>query len=158
MNTLNEILDSAKESIGTTQDQELARKLGIGQSTLSGYRHGKSTPDAYALMQLSAVLKKDARELLAVIEAERAKTEERRGYWEGLKTQFRKSSKTLGALAAAALVLAFAPSDQHIYMFAFTELSAPMYIMSSYLLEWLDRLLKSLLTPKKENPRWSGVF
>ncbi|WP_283149427.1 hypothetical protein [Silvimonas soli] len=105
MNSLNEILNEALKAISKDSDRQLAIHMGVTASAVSLWRHGKSTPDMYALMELQKILQRDARELSAIIEAERAKTEERRGYWEDVKRAFSKSALSIAVVAAATIAL-----------------------------------------------------
>lgn len=104
MDTLNEIIDAAMQASGKDSDRQLALHMGVSPQTVSHWRTGRNTPDLYALMELQKILKVDARQLAATIEAERAKTEERRGYWEDIK----KSFSTKGVSSAVALATAVA--------------------------------------------------
>lgn len=106
MQTLNEILDRALQETGKPSDRQLALHMGVAPQTLNHWRMGRSTPDAYALMQLQSILKIDAREILAIIEAERAKTDERKSYWETIKSGFSKSGTLALALALATTLIA----------------------------------------------------
>lgn len=103
MNTIQEIIDEAKKASGATSDSDLARKIFVSHASIAHWKSGRSTPDMFALMQLQGILKKDARELSAIIEAERAKDEKRREYWKDVKKSFRTTSAA--ALAAVALFL-----------------------------------------------------
>lgn len=125
METLDEILDAAKTACGASSDSDLARKIGVSQPTISNYRSRRTTPDSYALMQLQMILKKDARELLAIIEAERAKDEKRREYWQDVKKSFRTT--TAAALAGLAFFLSIGHENKAVA--APQILTDKMYIM-----------------------------
>lgn len=129
MENLDEILDEAKKASNAASDSDLARKMGISQPTMAHYRSRRSTPDAYALMQLQKILKKDARELLAIIEAERAKDEKRREYWQDVKKSFRTTSAA--TLATVALFLSIGQPNKADAAESYSNLSISMYIMSS---------------------------
>ncbi len=109
MKTLDEIINEALKAIGETADNQLAIRIGLSRQSVSQWRKKTSSPDSYALMELQKILKVDARELLAIIEAERAKTEERRGYWEEIKKGFSKKGTVTALALAAALMLAGTP-------------------------------------------------
>lgn len=113
MNSLDEILNEAVKRIGKESDRQLALKMGVAVTTVSSWRTKRSTPDAYALMELQKILQIDARELLAIIEAERAKTEERRGYWEEMKKSFSQKGTVIALAFAMALMLGNAPSPAY---------------------------------------------
>ncbi|WP_255992062.1 DUF3693 domain-containing protein [Chitinolyticbacter albus] len=111
MNTLDEILDAAKAAIGKESDRQLALHMGVTPAAISLWRTKKGAPDAYGLMELQKILKVDARELLATIEAERAKTEERRGYWEEIKKGFSTKGVSSAVALATAVALFGTPSS-----------------------------------------------
>lgn len=125
METLDEILEAAIKASGASSQSDFARKIGVSQPTVTNWKTKRSTPDAFALMQLQKILKKDARELLAIIEGERAKDEERRKYWHEIKNSFR--STTAAALVTIALFTGIGIEKSE----ASTSLTIPMYIMSS---------------------------
>ncbi|WP_139799055.1 helix-turn-helix domain-containing protein [Andreprevotia lacus] len=130
MENLEEIIEEAKKASGCESYSDLARKLGVTHGTVSHWRTGRSTPDAYALMELQKLLKIDARQLLAIIEAERAKTEERRGYWEEVKRSFSSSGSTIAAVALAATIALFGnPSVTAEQANTYKYTSLPLYIM-----------------------------
>lgn len=142
MQTLVEIIEAAKKASGFDQDQQLARKIGVPNPYVSGWRHGTRAPDSYAMMQLQKILGIDARELLAIIEAERAKDEERRNYWENIKKEFR--NKITITLALFVICLMFgtpetAKASDGLENISFCALTSEMYIMLSKLLRKWNR-------------------
>lgn len=110
METLDDILNAAIKASGANSQADFARKIGVSHPTITNWKTGRSTPDAYALMELQKILKMDARELLAIIEAERAKDEKRREYWQDVKKSFRTTSAA--ALAAIALFFSVGMSNK----------------------------------------------
>ena len=70
MITLNQIRAKLQEAIkqsGLSQT-EIAKKIGIGQQTVSEYLHGKSPPALDTFANLCAVLDVDPAELLCIAE------------------------------------------------------------------------------------------
>ncbi len=70
MITLNQIRAKLQEAIkqsGLSQT-EIAKKIGIGQQTVSEYLHGKSMPALDTFANLCAVLDVDPAELLCIAE------------------------------------------------------------------------------------------
>ena len=70
MITLNQIRAKLQEAIkqsGLSQT-EMAKKIGIGQQTVSEYLHGKSMPALDTFANLCAVLDVDPAELLCIAE------------------------------------------------------------------------------------------
>jgi transcriptional regulator with XRE-family HTH domain len=109
MKNLDDVLDAALVKIGKDSDRQLAIAMGVTASSLSNWRSRRSTPDAYALMELQKILKIDAREILAIIESERAKTEERRGYWEEVKRSFSTKGTVVAVALASTMMLGAVP-------------------------------------------------
>lgn len=60
---LKDRIREARKKTGLTQ-QEVAKALGIGKSTYTGYETGNSNPDMYKLAQIMQVLNVDANYLL----------------------------------------------------------------------------------------------
>ncbi len=70
MITLNQIRAKLQEAIkqsGLSQT-EIAKKIGIGQQTVSEYLHGKSMPALDTFANLCAVLDVDPAEILCIAE------------------------------------------------------------------------------------------
>ncbi|GGP24434.1 hypothetical protein [Silvimonas amylolytica] len=129
MNTLDEIIDEAKKQIGTESDRQLALHIGLTPQSVSQWRKKTSSPDMYALMKLQDILKRDARELSAIIEAERAKSEEKRGFWEGIKRDFSKNTLPVALVVATTLALAGGGQTDRSALSLTGYKSKAMYIM-----------------------------
>ncbi|QLI83013.1 hypothetical protein HZU75_16610 [Chitinibacter fontanus] len=109
MKNINEIVDAALVKIGKDSDRQLSIYMGVSPQTISNWRSHRNAPDSYALMELQKILGIDAREILAIIEAERAKTEERRSYWEEIKAGFSKSGTSIAVAIALATMMTASP-------------------------------------------------
>ena len=81
MFSIAELLDRAKAGGNIESDYRLAKVIGITHSTMSGYRAGKSKPDARVLEQLCALSGDDLAVLSAQMQAERERTPEGRKVW-----------------------------------------------------------------------------
>lgn len=147
MKTLDDVLDAALKKIGKESDRQLSIALGVTASTLSNWRTRKSTPDAYGLMELQKILGIDAREILAIIEAERAKTEERRSYWEEIKAGFSKSGTSIAVAIALAAMMTSSPRPAEASTKMECKLTKQMYIMLSTILQFANWLMRQT-TPK----------
>lgn len=90
MNTL-EFLDEAKAKNGLPSDYALAKALKVSQPTISGYRAGRSRIDDDVALKLANLIGRNPLEVIAVANAERAKTPEMRALWEGLVSKVAKS-------------------------------------------------------------------
>ncbi|WP_290866713.1 hypothetical protein [Aquabacterium sp.] len=72
MLTTAKLLDAAKRAQGITSEYRLARVLGVTDSALWNYRHGR-TPDDERALKIAALAGLDARYVLVCLAAERAK-------------------------------------------------------------------------------------
>lgn len=96
MNRFIELLDDLKMSRGIEADNEAAKLLGLHRARLHDYREGKRTPDTYACTRLAVEMRIDPMTLIAQIEAETAKNEERRRFWRDF---FRRVKHPVAMLA-----------------------------------------------------------
>lgn len=108
MNSLSDITTEAKKILNITEDKELAKAIGVTPGTVSHWHNRGSRPDLFALMQLSDILSIDARELLAIVEAEHAKSEQKQEYWEKMKERFSSSKKELMTIIACGFIFSSA--------------------------------------------------
>lgn len=106
MNTI-EYLDAVKAARQITSDYALAKVLGITQSTISGYRAGRSRIDDDVALTIAEILGVHPLQVIAAANAERAKTPEQRARWSGVMEKFSLSfnSLLLGASPRRALFL-----------------------------------------------------
>ncbi len=94
MNTL-EYLEAVKTRLGITSDYALAKALRITQSTISGYRAGRSRIDDDVALTIAEILKIHPLQVIAAANAERAKTPEQRARWSGVMEKFSASFNAL---------------------------------------------------------------
>ena len=78
----SEYLDKAKIALAIKSDYGLGKALKISNQRIADYYKSKAWPDAYACVQIALALKLDPLEVLADIESQSAKNEERRKFWE----------------------------------------------------------------------------
>jgi predicted transcriptional regulator len=97
MQTTNQILDAIKIKHGLTSDYQLARLMGTSEGGISNYRNGRSHLDNQKAMKAAELLGQDAGAIFALVNAERAKTEQERAVWAEI---FEK----LGGIAASVLL------------------------------------------------------
>lgn len=81
MFSVAELLERAKAGGNIESDYRLAKVIGISHSVISGYRAGKSVPDARVLEQLCALSGDDAGVLMAQAQAQRERTPEGKNMW-----------------------------------------------------------------------------
>ncbi len=90
LNTI-EYLDAVKVKRGISSDYALAKALGITQSTISGYRAGRSRIDDDVALSIAEILSIHPLQVIAAANAERAKTPEQRARWSGVMEKFSAS-------------------------------------------------------------------
>lgn len=83
MNTL-EFMDACKVELGIESDYALAKRLGVRQPTISGYRAGRSRMDDDVALKVAEILHLHPLQVIAYANAERAKTEEQKALWHGV--------------------------------------------------------------------------
>jgi hypothetical protein len=105
MKTIGELLDAAKEKLGNASESALGRELGTNHTNLWHWRKGKGQPDTYAVWRLAEILKMNPLEVSAIIEAERAKSDERRSFWEDQMKRFRSTIQAV--LLGLGLLMAY---------------------------------------------------
>lgn len=91
----SEYLDKCKIALKITSDYGLGKALKVSNQRIADYYKGKAWPDAYACAQVALALKLDPLEVLADIEAQSAKTEERREFWRGFIGRTKKAAAVL---------------------------------------------------------------
>lgn len=116
MKTINELLDAAAERLGEDgkplSDAKLSVRLGAYQQKLFDWRNGRGQPDTYAVWTLGEILKMDPLEVSAIIEAERAKSEERRSFWESQLKRFRSTTEVLALAMAMSVIYGTLPYSE----------------------------------------------
>lgn len=78
-----EYLDKCKIALKVQSHYALAKALKINSGIITHYYQEKRIPDAYACAKIALALKLDPLEVLADIESQTAKTEEKREFWRG---------------------------------------------------------------------------
>lgn len=152
MNT-SELLDRARQR-QKVSDYGLCKLLGVGTSTISNYRVGRSHPDERMARKLAVLAGEDPLQVIAWMQAERARDEESRATWEQI-------AERLGGAAAALLVCVSVTSSPD----AGAQISQAqqqlgnaagggLYIMSTRLRIWLRRALSAI---QRMTPRPAGL-
>lgn len=90
MRTVEQVLDRAKEVQKVRSDYKLGLCLGIGESSLANYRHGRSFPDEKTCAKLAIAMGEDPIILMVEMHAQRSKDDEIRTMWEGLAKRLQK--------------------------------------------------------------------
>ncbi|MGN6658247.1 MAG: helix-turn-helix domain-containing protein [Achromobacter mucicolens] len=97
------LLDRYAAACGLTKDKDIAARLRVTQASVSGWRHGKSKPDAGSIGRMCDATGESLAHWLPLIEAERARDAESRRVWLRLAQ----------TAAAVAFVVSFGRLDVH---------------------------------------------
>lgn len=103
MNTA-QLLDLVRERCQVS-DYGLAQLLGVGQSTLSNYRNGRSHPDDRMALRLAQLAQLDAGQVIAWMQVERARTDETRAAWRAIADRLAQTA----AVGLVALGISITP-------------------------------------------------
>lgn len=76
-----EYLDAAKQAMGITSDNELAKRLEANRGTISAIREGKRGVPVEMAFRLAITLNQDPATVLADLEAQREKNPKRAAFW-----------------------------------------------------------------------------
>lgn len=87
MTTL-ELLDACKARLGIESDYALAKHLRVTQQAVSSYRSSNSTINDDVCLTVAQILCLPPLEVIALANAERARTPEARAKWESLLSGF----------------------------------------------------------------------
>ena len=111
MFSVADLLDRAKVGGNIESDYRLAKVIGITHSAISGYRVGKSVPDARVLEQLCALSGDDVAVFAAQAQAERERTPEGKRMWLMVAARLRGAVTPAILAALFAIGLIAAPAD-----------------------------------------------
>lgn len=108
MYSVAELLERAMRGGNIDTHYRLAKVIGISQGTMTGYKSGKSMPDARVLEQLCALSGDDAAVVMAQIQAQRERTPEGKSMWLMVAKRLAggASSAILSVLFAISLIAA----------------------------------------------------
>jgi predicted transcriptional regulator len=94
MNTM-ELLDAVKARRGITSDYALAKVLGITQAAMSSYRTGNSKFNDDVALTVAEILGMHPLAVIAVANAERAKSDKQKARWATVMEKFSGSFRNL---------------------------------------------------------------
>ncbi|HEY9102528.1 hypothetical protein [Chitinimonas sp.] len=104
---INDVLDEAKQILGTTEDTKLAAEMGTYLQRVTNWRNSKGEPDIYAIWRLAEITGRDVMEIMAIIEAEREKRPEVKAFFEKVLEAGTYKKVAISALAAGLLFSPF---------------------------------------------------
>lgn len=130
MRTIDDVLDRAKKAQKVQSDYKLSLTVGISESSLSAYRHGRNLPDEINCKKLAAAMGEDPALLTVEMQALRAKTEEARAIWVDIAKRLQKgvaNVRMLLVLAIVAIAAHAAPAWAALYVAS--NAASSLYIM-----------------------------
>lgn len=98
MKASRDYLEEALAKMGDCSDAEKARQLKFSPQAMSFYRSGERKMDNFACIAIGRYLGIDPMEIIAACEEERAKSEDKQGFWRDFR-------KTLGVQVVASLTM-----------------------------------------------------
>lgn len=96
VNIINGLLDDVMTKSGITTDYKLAQLLDLKRQKIFAMRSGSEKPNSYVCARLAQALDRDPMEIIAMVEAESAKSETQRAFWKSFK--FSGMRNSLGVL------------------------------------------------------------
>lgn len=133
MQTVNELLDAVKARHGIGSDYKLARFLGLTEGAVRNYRHMRSMPDELACVKIAGALDLDGDVLAAQVQAQRARDEETRAFWQRIAARLQAGAVHSALLAVLVGVGFFGSSPSAHATAAQPDTAARLYIMLSFL-------------------------
>lgn len=119
-------------------DYRIGKMLGKSTGAISNYRTGRSTFDAKTCVQVAELLELEPLEVIAAVEADRARTEDDRGWW---RAQLKRIAiPTTVPAVAAALVAGALLSPGEARAVSLNPAGPSMYIMLSRMRAWFRGL------------------
>lgn len=95
MKTTVQYLNEAKERLGITSDNALAKHLKIARSAISQYQHGHRIIDDYAAVRIAEILGINPMDVIATANYEREKAPERKDFWRKMRDKGSAQSFTV---------------------------------------------------------------
>lgn len=93
-------LDAVKARISVTSDYELAKRLGVQRGPLSQMRSGERAVPLDVAFKIAITLELDPAEVVADLEAQRAKTPKAREFWAGFISHARQAAAVVLCMLA----------------------------------------------------------
>lgn len=131
MRTINQVLDRAQAIQKVKSDYKLGLCLGIGASSISSYRLGKSFPDEKAVSKLAWAIGEKPDLLLIETQAQRVKDPEVRAMWENLAKRLQSGFANVQMMAFLAIGLIAAIALFHwatLYFVSFSVTQSVYYV------------------------------
>ncbi|WP_233869313.1 hypothetical protein [Paraburkholderia adhaesiva] len=101
MKTTVQWLDEVKDCLGIASDYAAAKALHVTRASVSGWRTGRCTFDNEVCLRVAEILNANPFEVLATVNIERIKDEERRDLWANALERISVGFRQLALLANA---------------------------------------------------------
>lgn len=88
-------LDRVKAEKQISSDYALAKALGVQESALANYRHGRRVMDTYTAARVAELLRLDPMEVIAAAQVEREKDATKRAYWADWLKRFAPDARAV---------------------------------------------------------------
>lgn len=102
-------IDEAKKKLGIESDYGLAKELGLSRAAVSLWRNGKGSMDDYAATRIAEIIGVNPLIVIAAVNVEKEKTEERKEYWKNFYERLGGIAATI--LLAVNLIMTPTPSE-----------------------------------------------
>ena len=106
MSATTKLLDLFRDQRELTSDNAAAIALGVHRATVSGWRQRGTQAEPHVIAKMAAAINQDAGGWLALVESERARSDDDRKAWVAV-------ARRLGAAAALFLAVALPISEAH---------------------------------------------
>lgn len=97
-----DLIEKVKTKAELKSDYALAKTLNLTTARVSEWRTGKRTPDNYSLTRMALILGIEPIEIIAEIEAETEKNEQKRTFWRNFRSRSGKATVIVLALSFTA--------------------------------------------------------
>lgn len=136
MNKTCEYIAKIKKHCGVKSDYAVAHLLGVGRSSMSHYKKGVSMFDDYTAAKAAELLNIDPLTVIADINADRAKRDGERKFWQNIAKRAPNIAAGVAGLSLCLIVGVSAPTSSQA---ALTD-NGP----SIHYAKWIKRLLERL--------------
>lgn len=86
MQTVTDLIDTARKALGVTSDAEFARQLGVSRGTIANWKSGYSLPDTVMCATLAGLTGEPLAKVLGIVGEARAVSREEKAVWRKLAT------------------------------------------------------------------------
>lgn len=92
MNTTQQLFEEVRTKLGGVSTYKVAQVLDIPRNIAHYYELGERSADAYACAKIAEILDRDPLEVIAQVEAEAARTEKKRAFWQSFFSGLKRTA------------------------------------------------------------------